>query len=87
MKKFLQAIPVPFWCYFLPMLAATAGWLPTTHPLYDLLSKQLLPVCLVLLLIGTDLTALSRLGPMATGLMLIGSAATAAGGAAELLPL
>ncbi len=73
-------IPVPFWCYFLPMLAGTFGLIPRSHPLYAFLSAQLLPVCLVLLLIGTDLRAVARMGKSALGLMLAGSAGTVLGG-------
>lgn len=75
-----RILPLPFWCYVLPMLATTAGWLPDHHPLYDFFSAQLLPVCLVLLLISTDLKSVIRLGPLATTLMLAGSAGTMIGG-------
>ncbi len=63
----------------IPMAAATLGWLPNSHPLYSFLSQQLLPVCLVLLLIGADLKAIARLGPWAIGLMGIGSVGTILG--------
>ena len=78
--KLLRRIPIPFWCYFLSMLAGTFGLIPRSHPLYTFLSQQLLPVCLVLLLIGTDLKALARLGIPATFLMLAGAVGTIAGG-------
>ena len=73
-------IPVPFWCYFLPMLAGTVGLIPQSHPLYTFLSQQLLPVCLVLLLIGTDLRAIARMGKPALLMMLAGAAGTVLGG-------
>ena len=79
----LRFLPVPFWCYFLPMLGTTLGLLPATHPLYTLLSQQLLPACLALLLIGTDLKGLARMGPLALWVMLAGSAGTIAGGLAS----
>jgi len=62
------------------MLAGTFGLIPRSHPLYAFLSAQLLPVCLVLLLIGTDLRAVARMGKPALGLMLAGSAGTVLGG-------
>jgi len=62
------------------MLAGTFGLIPRSHPLYAFASQQLLPVCLVLLLIGTDLKALARLGPSALLLMLAGAAGTMIGG-------
>ena len=65
--------PVPFWCYLLPMLGTTAGWWPSQSPLYTWLSAHLLPVCLVLLLLGTDLPALARMSRHALLVMLAGS--------------
>ena len=80
MKKILGAVPTPFWFYFLPMLAGTFGLIPQSHPLYPFLSSQLLPVCLVLLLIGTDLRAVARMGGLSFFLMLSGMAGTVLGG-------
>ena len=65
--------PIPFWCYVLPMVGTTLGWWPATSPLYTTLSQYLLPICLVLLLIGTDLPALARLSRSALIVMLAGS--------------
>ncbi len=78
--RWFRILPLPFWCYMIPMLGTTIGWLSAENPIYPFLSQQLLPVCLVLLLIGTDLKALIRLGPLATGLMLIGAVGTITGG-------
>ena len=80
MRKLLCSVPVPFWCYFVPMLAAAFGLIPHSHPFYSFLSRQLLPICLVLLLIGTDLKSMARMGLQATGMMLCGSAGTVIGG-------
>lgn len=80
MIRLLRLIPTPFWFYFLPMLASTFGVLPKQSPLYGILSRQLLPVCLVLLLIGTDLKETAKLGRTALLLMLAGAAGTVAGG-------
>ncbi len=84
-SRMFRLLPLPFWCYFLPMCASTLGWFPAQSPLYPLLSQHLLPVCLVLLLIGTDLKALTRLGLPATLLMLAGSVGTIIGGMASFL--
>ena len=73
-------IPTPFWFYFIPMLAGTFGLIPQSHPVYTFISKQLLPACLVLLLIGTDLKALAGMGKKAFLLMSAGAAGTVAGG-------
>ncbi len=65
--------PVPFWCYFLPMLLGTIGFLTRESPLYPFLSKHLLPVCLVFLLIGADLRSLAKMGKTAITAMLGGT--------------
>ena len=85
LQRVFGFLPVPFWCYMVPMLATTLGWLPQNHPLYDLLSHQMLPVCLALLLIDTDLKAIARLGGWALGLMAMGALGTMAGGLVSYL--
>jgi len=55
-------LPVPFWCYFLPMLASAAGLFPAQSPLYPFLSRYLLPLCLAMLLLNVDLPGLARVG-------------------------
>ncbi len=79
MRRLLRFLPVPFWCYFLPMIAGSLGWIPRESGFYTFVSRQILPVCLVLLLIGTDLKALGRIGGKATALMLAGAAGTILG--------
>lgn len=74
-----KIFPLPFWCYMIPMAASTLGLIPASHPIYSLASQQLLPVCLALLLIGTDLRGIARLGPKAISLMLAGSLGTILG--------
>ncbi len=78
-----RVLPVPFWCYFLPMLGSALGLIPTANPLYAFLSRHLLPVCLVLLLLAADLPAITRMGPLALAMMLAGSAGTVLGGLAS----
>jgi uncharacterized membrane protein len=75
--KFFQPLfrflpPVVF-CYFVPMLATTAGFLPAKSPLYDLMNSVLLYPVLVLLLLSANYRAIMRLGPVALGLMLVGT--------------
>ncbi|MDO8730777.1 MAG: DUF819 family protein [Candidatus Omnitrophota bacterium] len=79
MTKIFRWLPVPFWCYFLPMIASSLGWLPRESGFYTFVSRQILPVCLVLLLIGTDLKTLSRIGGKAAALMLAGAVGTILG--------
>ena len=55
-------LPVPLWCYALPMAAATLGWLPHEHEAWRLLTGTLLPFALALLLLGVDLGRVVRMG-------------------------
>lgn len=80
--RIFRLLPVPFWCYFLPMVGAALGLIPHADPLYGFLSRCLLPACLVLLLLGADLPAIARMGPLALAMMLAGSAGTVLGGLA-----
>ena len=65
MQPLFKRIPAIFWIYFLPMLASTAGLLPSASPVYSALSRYLLPASLVLMLLSSDLRAIARLGPRA----------------------
>ncbi len=71
--------PVPFWCYFLPMIFGAFGFLTRESPIYPILSKQLLPICLVFLLIGTDLRSLVKMGKIALIAMLTSTVGILAG--------
>ena len=55
-------LPVPLWCYALPMAAATMGWLPHKHEAWRLLIATCLPFALALLLLGVDLGRVARMG-------------------------
>ena len=80
MRNPLKLLPTPFWCYVLPMLASSVGWIPRESLFYSFASQQILPICLFLLLIGTDLRSLIRMGPLALRIMLAGSVGTFLGG-------
>lgn len=64
-QRFFRWLPVPLWCYVLPMLAVTVGILPREDPSYRWLTHQLLPPALALLLLGVNLNAVLRLGSRA----------------------
>ncbi len=66
-------LPVPLWCYMLPMMAVTVGWLPRGSPIYRTLNDALLPVALGLLLLGIDLAAVLKTGWRALAATAIGS--------------
>ncbi len=75
-------LPVPFWCYFLPMVAATFRFFPSESPLYKLISTYILPVCLPFLLINVDLRSLVALGRPALVVMAAGMAGIMTGSVA-----
>ena len=75
-------LPVPLWCYALPMAAAALGWLAPADPAWKMLTRLLLPLALALLLLGVDLGGLRR-----TGGRLLAAAATGAAGVVIGAPL
>src|SRR5437868_5699228 len=77
--RLFHYLPVPFWCYFIPMALATAGILPADSPTYKFLTTYGLCACLFLLLLNVNLPAILRVGPTATEAMLVGVAGIAAG--------
>lgn len=74
LQKLFNYLPTPLWCYFLPTLLSTSGVIPQDAPLYGLMGRHLLPACLMLLLVGTDVPALFRLSRQALLAMIVGSA-------------
>ena len=86
-RAFFKFLPVPFYCYLLPILASTAGLLPPHSTLYKWMSQHILPPCLVLLLLGSPWGELARLGRqalLAMGAGTIGMVAGAVAGFAVL---
>ena len=77
---YFKYLPEPLWCYFLPTLLSTVGWIPQDAPIYGVMSKKLLPACLILMLVGTDLKAIIRLSPRALLAMFWGSVGIGIGG-------
>jgi len=64
-------LPTPFWIYFVPIVLATFGLLPPDSPAYEWIGLHALPSALVLMLIGTPVTSLIKMGPKATAAMSI----------------
>ena len=55
-------LPIPLWCYTLPMIATSLGILPRPHPIYATMTSIVLPFALGLLLLGIDLPGIVRVG-------------------------
>ena len=79
LQPIFRWLPVPLWCYALPMAATTAGWLPGQHAAYRLVTTQFLPFALALLLLGVDLPAVMRSGGRALVAAVIGAAGIVVG--------
>jgi len=72
-KKYFHFIPPVFWIYAIPMLFSSLGFITAENPFYNIIASNLLPASLVLLLLSTDLKAISKLGKKALIMMLSGS--------------
>ena len=72
-KHLFSFLPSMFWIYFLPMLLSTCGIIDAKSPLYQGITKFLLPPALFLLLLNVDFKAISRLGPAALVMFFAGS--------------
>ncbi len=72
-------LPIPLWCYALPMVAASLGWLPRDHPAFQAVMDAVLPFALVLLLLSVELRAVLRIGWRALGITAVGSASIVVG--------
>ena len=74
-------LPIPLWCYVLPMAAVSLGWLPPQHAVYRQLTTVALPIALVLLLLGVDLAAVARAGRGAVLAAVVGAVGIIVGAA------
>jgi len=72
-RHLFNFLPSMFWIYFLPMVLSTCGIIDAKSPLYQGLTKCLLPPALFLLLLNMDIKAISRLGPAALVMFFAGS--------------
>lgn len=61
----MRYIPTPVWCYVPPTVLTTLGILPAESGVYDWISRFVLPACLILLLMTTDIKGLKKMGRFA----------------------
>ena len=80
LRPIFHWLPVPLWCYGVPMLLNAFHLVPTAHPAYRWIMDQWLPVALGLLLFGMDLSGLRRIGSRALLAMAAGSLGIMLGG-------
>lgn len=80
-QRFYSIFPPLLLCYFIPGVLNSFGIINGAgSQLYPVVSRYLLPACLVLFTLGMDWKALTRLGPPAIVMMLVGSFGIIIGG-------
>ncbi|MBI4436257.1 MAG: DUF819 family protein [Candidatus Omnitrophica bacterium] len=84
MREIFKYIPIPFWCYVLPMIGRTFGLLPDETVFYEKGVALLLPGALILLLLSTQLTSLFKIGNLSLLTMIVGSLGIVVGGPLSL---
>lgn len=72
-------LPIPLWCYTLPIAAVKIHFLPDQPAAYKAFTSGLLPFALACLLLGADLPAVARVGWKALSAAVIGAAGILAG--------
>ncbi|CAN5800582.1 DUF819 family protein [soil metagenome] len=80
LRKLFDVTPPVLYAYFIPTLSTTFGIFPPASPVYDWMTRYLLPVALLLLMITVDVPAIAKLGRMALLMMLAGTLGIVLGG-------
>jgi uncharacterized membrane protein len=79
-QRIFRIVPSVVLVYYIPTLLSFAGILPTRSVTYDWMRDILLPACLFILMVTTDVRAILRIGPRAIAMMLVGSLGVIIGG-------
>jgi uncharacterized membrane protein len=66
--------PEPFWIYFLSIVGGITGVMPAQSVVYTVISTLVLPAAIFLMLVGTPITLLLRLGARASAAMALAAA-------------
>ena len=85
LTKLFKYMPPVIWVYFLPMISTSIGLIPNDSALYGWTTRHLLPPALILLLLSSNIRAMTALGPKAIGTMLFGTLGIIIGGSLSLL--
>ena len=85
LTKLFKYMPPVIWVYFLPMISTSIGIIPNDSALYGWTTRHLLPAALILLLLSSNIRAMTALGPKAIGTMLFGTLGIIIGGSLSLL--
>ncbi len=73
LQKVFRITPAVIYCYFVPTLSTTVGIIPMASPVYEWMTRYLLPVALLLLMITVDMKSILKLGRTALIMVTAGS--------------
>ncbi|MFO7586465.1 MAG: DUF819 family protein [Gemmatimonadota bacterium] len=73
LRKLFEFTPPVIYCYFVPTISTTLGILPMSSPVYDWLTRYLLPFALLLLMVTVDVRSILKLGKTAIAMVTAGS--------------
>ena len=84
LETLFKYTPPVIYVYFAPMISTTLGITPPTSPVYDCLTRYLLPFALFLLMISIDLRSIAKLGRVALFMVVAGTVGIIIGGPISL---
>lgn len=73
LKKLFDFTPPVIYCYFVPTISTTLGILPPSSPVYDWMTRYLLPFALLLLMVTVDVRSILKLGRTAIAMVTAGA--------------
>ena len=73
MEPVFRYLPPVIFAYFIPTISTTLGILPASSPVYDWMTRYLLPLALLLLMITVDVRSILKLGKTAVAMVTAGA--------------
>ena len=73
MEPVFRYLPPVIFAYFIPTISTTLGILPASSPVYDWMTRYLLPLALLLLMITVDVRSIVKLGKTAVAMVTVGA--------------
>ncbi len=73
MEPVFRFLPPVIFAYFVPTISTTLGILPASSPVYDWMTRYLLPLALLLLMVTVDVRSILKLGKTAVAMVVAGA--------------
>jgi uncharacterized membrane protein len=73
MNGLFRLTPPVIYAYFIPTISTTLGVIPQSSPVYDWMTRYLLPFSLLLLMVSVDLKSIVKLGRTAVAMVTAGA--------------